>query len=56
MIVRAAQPWSTQAPGTAMGVFAFRVIRQMQQLGQRIDVRFTIHDDQALQAIPGIFQ
>ena len=56
MNLRAAQRWSTQAPGTAMGVFAFCVIRQIQQLGQRIDVRFTIHDDQALQAIPGIFR
>jgi len=39
-----------------VGEPAFRVGRQIQQLCQCIYMRFTVEDNQALQAIPGIFQ
>jgi hypothetical protein len=45
-----------QAMDTEMGKFDFCVSRQIQQLGQCINVRFTVHDDQALQAIPRILR
>jgi len=41
---------------TEMGVLAFCTSRQIQQLGQRINMRFTIHEDQTLHAIRGIFR
>ncbi len=41
---------------TAMRVFGFSVSSQMEQLRQRIDMRFAIHHDQALQKIPGIIR
>ena len=39
-----------------MGVLAFCTSGQIQQLGQRINMCFTIHNDQALHTIRGIFQ
>ena len=39
-----------------MGVFAFCVSREIQQLQQRVDVRFTIHKDQTLHAIRSLFR
>lgn len=42
------------APDTATRIPAFCVSSQIQQLGKRIDMRFTVHDYQALQAVPGI--
>ena len=50
------QPLSALALDTQMGVLTFCVSRQIQQLDQRIDVCFTIHEDQALHAIGGIFR
>jgi len=47
---------AVQATDTGLGELAFRVSRQIQQLGECIYVCFTIQDDQALQAIPGIFR
>mgnify|MGYP001814660113 CR=1 FL=1 len=41
---------------TAMRVFGFSVSSQMEQLRQRIDMRFAIHHDQALQKITGIIR
>ena len=38
------------------GKLDFRTSSQIQQLGQRINAYFTIHEDQALQAITGIFR
>ena len=39
-----------------MGVLTFCVGRQIQQLGQCVDVCITIHEDQALHTIRGIFR
>ena len=47
---------SAQAPGTKMEEPAFCVSRQVQQMGQRVNVRFTVQHDQTLQAIPDLFQ
>ena len=41
---------------TVMRVLGFCVGCQIQQLRERIDVRFAIHDDEALQAIRGIIR
>ena len=45
-----------QASGAEVGELDLSVIGQTQQLCQRINLRFTVHDDQALQAVPGIFR